>query len=145
MIAERVAKFVVSTVGGLIIVAALATGFTYLQLHEFSASDFEHATGHPLPASARILKGEAGDWDLHGDHDACALIEVSRQDYELLLSAIRPRMRSGDTTPCSAEMYTAFARYTAKAVESAAVEGGSFRSWALAAEEPVVMVQYSSW
>ncbi|MFG6431737.1 hypothetical protein [Roseateles sp. LYH14W] len=148
MIVERVAKFTVAVVGALIALAALGAGLVYFQLygeHEFSAADFEDATGQKLPASARILKGESRGWDLRGDHDACALIKLSQADYERLLAAIRPGTGSDNASPCSAEMYAAFARYTVRAAESTSKQGGSYYAWALADGQSVVMVEYSSW
>ncbi|EGM76670.1 hypothetical protein Rhein_3246 [Rheinheimera sp. A13L] len=87
--------------------------------HEFSAGDFERATGQQLPVSARIIASESLNWDLQGDHDACALIDVS--------------------------MEALFAGYKVLAAEYGSVQGGEGRYWAIAVGKPVVMVRYASW
>jgi len=114
----------------------------------FSADDFKRATGHSLPESAHILKSESRNWDLHGDHDACALIEVSEQDYAQLSAAIRPTSPSDgklSNTPCSNAMYARFAQYSVRVAEYASWDGGGFRHWALVDGKPLIMVQVATW
>lgn len=143
-------KIVIIFSGVLLLLAVGITSLIYIEVHsdhEFSATDFEHATGISMPPSAQILKGESLNWDVHGDHDACAIIRVSPKDFEKLEAKIHPTstLATGGATTCSAAMYTEFYKYSSQRREEATVEGGHFRSWSLADGEPVVMVQYSSW
>jgi hypothetical protein len=114
----------------------------------FSAADFKRATGHSLPESASILKSESMNWDVHGDHDACALIEVSEKDYVELSAAMHPSSPSDgkpSNAPCSKAMYATFAQYSVRVAEYASWDGGGFRHWALAEGKPLVMVQVATW
>jgi hypothetical protein len=114
----------------------------------FSADDFKRATGHDLPASARLVKSESMNWDAHGDHDACALIEVSEKDYAILSAAIHPGAPSAakpSNAPCSESMYAAFAQYQVRVAEYASWDGGGFRHWALVEGKPLIMVQVATW
>ncbi len=114
----------------------------------FSADDFKRATGHALPASARILNSESMNWDVHGDHDACALIEVSEKDYAILSASIHPSTPSDgkpSNAPCSPAMYAAFAQYSVRVAEYASWDGGGFRHWALVEGKPLIMVQVATW
>jgi hypothetical protein len=114
----------------------------------FSADDFKRATGHSLPESAHILKSESMNWDIHGDHDACALIEVSEQDYSRLRTAMRPTVSPDEkpsNAPCSKDMYATFAQYSAQVEEWASWEGGGFRRWVLVEDKPLIMVQVATW
>jgi hypothetical protein len=115
----------------------------------FSADDFQRATGHELPESARILKSESMNWDVNGDHDACALIEVSEKDYAKLSAAMRPTSQTSDAkpsnAPCSKGMYATFAQHSVRVAEYASWEGGGFRHWALVEGKPLVLVQVATW
>jgi hypothetical protein len=114
----------------------------------FSAEDFKRATGHPLPESAHVLKAESMNWDVHGDHDACALIEVAEKDYAMLSAAIRPTSPSDgkpSSAPCSKAMYATFAQYSVRVAEYASWNGGGFRHWALVEGKPLIMVQVATW
>ena len=109
----------------------------------FSADDFKRATGHSLSESAHILKSESMNWDVHGDHDACALVEVSQRDYEQLRIAMpqmSPSAGKPSNAPCSKEMYATFAQYSAGVEEYSTWEGGGFRRWALVNGKPLIMV-----
>jgi hypothetical protein len=104
VIAEGVAAIVAAAAGAWIAGTTLAAGLAYWDLHgnhEFMASVFASATGHALPASARILKGESLGWDFGGNHDTWAPNEASRQDHELQLRAVRPRPPSFNTAPAA--------------------------------------------
>jgi hypothetical protein len=143
-------KIVIIFFGVLLLLAVGIISLIYIEMHsdhEFSATDFEHTTGISMPPSAQILKGESLNWDVHGDHDACAIIRVSPKDFKELEAKIHPTstLATGGATTCSVAMYAEFSKYASKRREEATVAGGHFRSWSLADEEPVVMVQYSSW
>jgi hypothetical protein len=114
----------------------------------FSADDFRRATGHALPDSAHILESESMNWDAHGDHDACALVEVSQADYErlrIVMSQMAPSTGKPSNAPCSKEMYATFAQYSAGPEEYATWEGGGFRRWGLVEGKPLIMVQVTTW
>jgi hypothetical protein len=114
----------------------------------FSAEDFKRATGHSLPESARVLKSESIHWDFHGDHEACALVEVSEQDYSRLRTIMHPTLASAakpSDAPCSEDMYATFAQYSPQIEEYATWEGGGFRRWALVDGKPLILVQVSTW
>jgi len=143
-------KIVIIFCGVLLLLAVGITSLIYIEMHsdhEFSATDFEQATGVYMPPSVQILAGESLNWDFHGDHDACAIIRVSPKDFEELEAKIHPTstLATGGATTCSAAMYAEFSKYSSQRREEATVAGGHFRSWSLANGEPVVMVQYSSW
>jgi len=136
--------------GMILLLAVGTTSLIYIEMHsehEFSATDFENATGISMPPSAQILKGESINWDIHGDHDACAIIRVSPKDYKELEAKIHPTSTydAGGAVTCSATMYAEFSKYTCERREEATVAGGYFRSWVLVDGKPVVLVQYSSW
>jgi hypothetical protein len=104
VIAERFARIGAAAAGAWIAGTALAAGVAHWDLHgdhEFMASAFASATRYAQTALARILKDESLSWDFGGNHDACALIAVSRQDQQLLVRAMRPRPPSGITAPAA--------------------------------------------
>jgi hypothetical protein len=114
---------------------------------EFSPSDFEAATGVAYPPSARVIQGESLGWDIHGDHDACALIEVSPEDHQRLLLAMGQRAESVPpaSLDCSEHMNAEIKKVVVRASASKSAEGGYSHYWALAKDKPLVVVQYSSW
>jgi len=148
---KRFAKFILATLGILIAMALVLAVFILWQAHsehEFSSRDFESATGQQLPASASIIAGESLNWDLQGDHDACAVIEISPEDFQRLQGVIKPSKVS-DPVPasisCSEEMNTLFANYKVLVAEYSSAEGGEGRYWALVDGKPIVLVRYASW
>jgi hypothetical protein len=113
----------------------------------FDASDYERGTGLPFPISARVLKGETRDWDFHGDHDACAIVELSRADYESLLTEAIKNPSKGErpTLNCSPDMNYELSKYSVELIQYASSEGGWAREWSLARDQPIVLIRYSSW
>ncbi len=148
---KRFVQFIFAILGILTaILLLLAVYFFWLihREHVFSASDFEKVIGQQLPASARIIAGESLDWDLQGSHDACAVIEVSAEDFTRLQKVIKPNDVSEPvpaSLSCSAEMTEVFARYKVLVAEYGSVKGGESRYWALVDGQPIVLVRYASW
>lgn len=148
---KRFAKFILATLGILIAMALVLAVSIFWQVrseHAFSSRDFESATGQQLPASASIVASESLDWDLHGDHDACAVIEISPEDFQRLQNVIKPSQVSEPvpaSISCSDEMNALFANYTVLVAEYGSTEGGEGRYWALADGKPIVLVRYASW
>lgn len=148
---KTLAKFILATFGILIALAILLTVLIFLQVnsdHEFTSGDFENATGQQLPASAEIILSESLNWDLYGDHDACAVIEISMEDFQRLEKIMKPSNVS-DQVPasvsCSDDMDALFASYKILAAEYGFKEGGEARYWALVDGKPIVLVRYASW
>ncbi len=70
-------KYTLAALGFFIAMAFVLVALIFWQVkaeHQFSADDFTRATGQPWPVSARVIAGESFNWDLQGDHDACAVI-----------------------------------------------------------------------
>jgi len=113
----------------------------------FDASDYQHGTGFALPSSARVLKGETHDWGFHGDHDACAVVELSWADYESLRAEALKSPNKGErpTLNCSLEMNAELSRYSVDLIMYGSAEGGWAREWSLARDQPIVLIRYSSW
>ncbi|MET4107214.1 hypothetical protein [Hymenobacter sp. UYP22] len=55
---------------------------------EFYEKEFQHIAGLPFPKSGEILTKDASYPDQHGDYSACALVEVSPQEYQAILQRI---------------------------------------------------------
>ena len=137
-------------VGAVLLATSLTLYFASVSSSDddFYASEFTRVTGMPLPSSARIVKAESSDWDLHGDHDTCLLIEVSPEDMQQLRSSMHASDQIAtreSTRPYSDEMYQAFSKYQVEVESHAHQAGGEFSRWALASALPIVMVEYASW
>ena len=116
--------------------------------NEFDASDFERAAEFPMPAGARVLKGETRTWDAQGDHDACAVVEISQVDYDRIRSAVLKNPSVGERPSliaCSQDMYAEFSRYAVDVRQHASKEGGLVRELMLVKSQPIVLLQVSSW
>lgn len=115
---------------------------------EFNAADFERGAGFPMPASARLLKSETRNWDWHKDHDACAVVAVSQADHERIKAALLKAPSAGELpslTGCSDDMYAEFSRYVVDVRQHEMKEGGFAREVALVKDQPIVLVQLSTW
>lgn len=148
---KKLAKFILIAFGLLIGIVLLLLAVMFWQVqgeHEFSAGDFERVTGQQLPASVKIIAAESLDWDLHGDHDACAVIEISMEDFQQLQQLMDPNDGSEPVPAgltCSDNMNALFASYKVLAAEYGSAEGGEARYWALVDGKPIVLVKYASW
>ncbi|HTU67510.1 MAG TPA: hypothetical protein VMF52_16290 [Steroidobacteraceae bacterium] len=101
-----------------------------------------------MPAGAHLLKAETRNWDFHGDHDACAVVEMAQADYFRIRDAILKNPSVGERpalVACSSSMYAEFARYAVEIRQYSSKEGGLVREVALVRGQPIVLVQYSSW
>ncbi|HLX12652.1 MAG TPA: hypothetical protein VKS81_07560 [Bacteroidota bacterium] len=77
---------------GIILLIGISCGYeAYTALYptdSYYENEFRDITRVPYPASGKIIFKDATLPDLHGDHSACALIEVSPDDYNRLLKQI---------------------------------------------------------
>jgi len=115
---------------------------------EFDSSDFERGTGSLMPAGAHLLKAETRNWDAHGDHDACAVVQMPQADFDMLRAKVLKNPSAGPRpalVSCSQEMYAEFSRYAVDLRQHSSVPGGQLREMALVMDHPIVLVQYSSW
>jgi len=134
----------------LAVIAAIATGVLACapNTREFDSSDFERGTGSLLPVGAHFLKAETRNWDVHGDHDACAVVQLPQADFDALRARVLKNPSAGQRpalVSCSHEMYAEFSRYAVELRQHSSVPGGLVREIILVRDQPIVLVQYSSW
>jgi hypothetical protein len=134
----------------LVLGAAIATGVLACTPNNraFDASDFERGIGSLLPPGAHFLKAETRNWDLHGDHDACAVVEMPQAEFDKLRAEVLKNPSTGQRpalVSCSQEMYAEFSRYAVDLRQHSSVQGDVVRELALVRDRPIVLVQYSSW
>lgn len=128
-------------------IAALTLACTETS-RSFDASDFERGAGFPLPLGAQVLKAETRNWDGNGDHDACAVVKVSQAEYDKIQAVVDQKPSVGPRPAliaCSDSMYSEFARYAAGTRQYSSMEGGLARELVLVKNQPILLVQVSSW
>lgn len=79
-------------VKGVTIVFLLICGYTvyasFFPPDSHYTGVFEEVVGVPFPASGEIVAGDESGLDPHGDYISCARIQVSREEYNHLLSVL---------------------------------------------------------
>jgi hypothetical protein len=98
---------------------ALVYSFYYPFDGEFE-SEFVNITALPFPASGEVIRGDESGLDLHGDYTACARIQVSKEDYALVLknmranSTFRPTYMATDSSFVSSKEF----QYATKSIRT---------------------------
>jgi hypothetical protein len=76
----------------IILTICISTYFTYDAFYPSNAfylNEYRKITLREAPRTANILRKSSSYPDMHGDYGACALIRLSKQDYEILYKEIQ--------------------------------------------------------
>ena len=115
---------------------------SFFPFDDFYEYEFTKVSGLPFPKSGNILEKYASYPDIHGDYEACAIIEVSEDDYKDLEIEIKETKDFKDSHMLCSQPWASQEFYK---LSSLSEDGGYAKTWGLLSNSNKVFISYVSW
>lgn len=119
----------------------------FYPMESFYRDEFVNVTGYKFPKSGKFKFKSASYPDFHGDYEACAVIEISEDDFQELKmknQKIEPKA-SPMGSPCMQKLSLTLGNAEFVLESSKESPGGEYRYWALVSDRPEIVIHYASW